>query len=371
MPACDKMVSMSLWSHSGVGETRELEPCLAISHNASSNHSTLVGLCTEGRTWEEEERIGGGEWRCGLCSEQVGKYEATDFSSVCFLLLLLLACFLLILVWSWFLGASRAISCPTLTYTFCIVLPTSHFKLLRKRAQWAQLVFLPVSTPEAGIWLLWCWVWSPGRGWNGRATCWRTDSCSAEAVVRHLLWRWAGGLPHGRRTLYTSVTDCVPCKICDQRAHRQTIVAHGHERVLVFHTFGSKEKGFHVKLCMQQEATTPTTNKRAWRVIFIRKHVSVQFNYSVISNSLQPHGMQDARPPCPSPTPGVTQTHVHWVSDAIQPSHPLSSPSPPVFSLSQHQDLFQWVSSSHQVAKGLEFQFQYQSFQWILRIDLL
>ena len=51
-----------------------------------------------------------------------------------------------------------------------------------------------------------------------------------------------------------------------------------------------------------------------------------------------------------------TQTHVHWASDAIQPSHPLSSPSPPAFNLSQHQSLFQWVSSSHQVAKGLEFQ---------------
>ena len=66
-----------------------------------------------------------------------------------------------------------------------------------------------------------------------------------------------------------------------------------------------------------------------------------------------------------------TQTHVHWVSDAIQPSHPLPSPSPPVLSLSQHQGLFQWVSSLHQEAKGLEFQLQHQSFQWIPRTDLL
>ena len=51
-----------------------------------------------------------------------------------------------------------------------------------------------------------------------------------------------------------------------------------------------------------------------------------------------------------------TQTHVHWVSDAIQPSHPLSSPSPPALTLSQHQGLVKWVSSSHQVAKVLEFQ---------------
>ena len=59
--------------------------------------------------------------------------------------------------------------------------------------------------------------------------------------------------------------------------------------------------------------------------------------------------------------PEFTQTHVHWVGDAIQPSHPLSSPSPPTFNHSQHQGLFQWVSSFHQVAKVLEFQFQPQS----------
>ena len=60
----------------------------------------------------------------------------------------------------------------------------------------------------------------------------------------------------------------------------------------------------------------------------------------------------------------LTQTHVHWVSDAIQPSHPLLSSASPSFNLSQHQGLFQWVSSSHQVAKVLEFQLQHQSFKW-------
>ena len=68
--------------------------------------------------------------------------------------------------------------------------------------------------------------------------------------------------------------------------------------------------------------------------------------------------------------PELTQTHVHWVGDAIQPSHSLSSPFPLAFNLSQHQDLFHWVSSSHQVAKVLEFQ-HHQSFQWIFRIDFL
>ena len=67
----------------------------------------------------------------------------------------------------------------------------------------------------------------------------------------------------------------------------------------------------------------------------------------------------------------VTQTHVHWVGDAIQPSHPLSSLSPPAFNLSQHQGLFKWVSSSHQVDKVLEFHLQYQSFQWIFRTGLI
>ena len=66
-----------------------------------------------------------------------------------------------------------------------------------------------------------------------------------------------------------------------------------------------------------------------------------------------------------------TQTHVHWVGDAIQPSHPLLFPSPPAFNPSQHQGLFQWVSSSHQVAKVMEFQLQNQSFQWIFRTDFL
>ena len=65
------------------------------------------------------------------------------------------------------------------------------------------------------------------------------------------------------------------------------------------------------------------------------------------------------------------QTHVHWVNDAIQSSHLLSPASPPALNLSQHQGLFQWISSSHKVAKVLEFQLQHQSFQWIFRVDFL
>ena len=69
--------------------------------------------------------------------------------------------------------------------------------------------------------------------------------------------------------------------------------------------------------------------------------------------------------------PKLAQTHVHWISDAIQPSHPLSSPFPPALSLSQHQGLFQWVSSLHQVAKVLELQPRHQSFQCISGVDFL
>ena len=98
---------------------------------------------------------------------------------------------------------------------------------------------------------------------------------------------------------------------------------------------------------------------------------SVQFSHSVVYDSLQRHESRHSRPLCPSPSPRFTQTHIHPVSDVIQPSHPLSSSSPPAPNPSQHQSLFQWVSSSHQVAKVLELQLQHQSFKWIFRTDFL
>ena len=93
-----------------------------------------------------------------------------------------------------------------------------------------------------------------------------------------------------------------------------------------------------------------------------------QFSLSVVSD---PIDCSIPGLPVNQQLPELTQSHVHWVGDAIQPSHPLSSPSPPAFNLSQHQGLFQWVSSLHQVAKVLEFQLQHQSFQWKPRTDLL
>ena len=78
---------------------------------------------------------------------------------------------------------------------------------------------------------------------------------------------------------------------------------------------------------------------------------SVQFSHSVVSASLQPHELQHTRAPCPSPTPGVHSNSHPSSQWCLPPSHPRSSPSPPAPNPSQHQSLFQWVSSSHEVAK--------------------
>ena len=86
---------------------------------------------------------------------------------------------------------------------------------------------------------------------------------------------------------------------------------------------------------------------------------SVHFSHSVMSDSLQPHGLQHARPPCPSPTPSLPKLLSIESVMPIESSHPLSSPSPPAFNLSQHQGLFKWVSYLHQVPKVLEFHTNY------------
>ena len=87
------------------------------------------------------------------------------------------------------------------------------------------------------------------------------------------------------------------------------------------------------------------------------------FSHSVVSNSLWSHGLHHARHSCPSPSPKFVQTHVHLVGDAIQPSHSLLCPSLPAFNLFQHQSLFQWVGSSHQV--------QFSSVQLLSHVRLL
>ena len=96
---------------------------------------------------------------------------------------------------------------------------------------------------------------------------------------------------------------------------------------------------------------------------------SVQFSCSVVSDSLRPMNRSTPGLPVHHQLPEFTQIHVHRVGDVIQPSHPLLSPSPPAPIPSQHQGLFQWVSSLHHVAKVLEFQLQHQSFHWTFRTD--
>ena len=126
-----------------------------------------------------------------------------------------------------------------------------------------------------------------------------------------------------------------------------------------------------------QNVNSLKTSSLSYSSILVRDYIrvatvlSVQFSRSVVSDSLWPHGPQHTGFLVHYQLLELTQIHAHWVGDAIQPSHPLSSPSPPAFNLSQHQSLFKWVSSSHQVAKVLEFQLQHQSFQWIFRTDFL
>ena len=108
-------------------------------------------------------------------------------------------------------------------------------------------------------------------------------------------------------------------------------------------------------------------------VIHVFFHMLFQFSSVAQSCPTLRDPMNHSTPGLPvyHQLPEFIQTHVHWVGGAIQPPHPLSSPSPPALNLSQHQGLFKWVSSLHQVAKVLEFQLQHRSFQWTPRTDLL
>ena len=116
-----------------------------------------------------------------------------------------------------------------------------------------------------------------------------------------------------------------------------------------------------------------TINSSNYILVKKRGHILTQF--SSITQSCpalcSPTDCSTPDLPVHHQLPEVTQTHVHRVGDAIQPSHLLLAPSSPAFNLSQHQGLFQWVTSSHQVAKVLELQLQHQSFQWIFRTDFL
>ena len=126
------------------------------------------------------------------------------------------------------------------------------------------------------------------------------------------------------------------------------------------------------KLSLNCHSSTDTKSPRSLYLICMLRG-QVQFSSVAQSCLTLCDPMDCSMPgfPVHQQLPELAQTYVHWVGDAIQPSHPLSSPSPPAFNLSQHQGLFQWVTSAHQVAKVLEFQLQHRSFQWIFRTDFL
>ena len=141
-----------------------------------------------------------------------------------------------------------------------------------------------------------------------------------------------------------------------------------------------------VLLSCKMDTNTGVSSIESWRnwLILVKLEVkkvldnvsysdSVQFSSVTQSCPILCNPMNHSTPGLPAhhQLPGSLQTHDHWVSDAIQPSHPLSSPSPPAPNPSQHQGLFHWVSSLHLVAKVLEFELQHQSFQWTPRTDLL
>ena len=111
-------------------------------------------------------------------------------------------------------------------------------------------------------------------------------------------------------------------------------------------------------------------NKHKHMSIWCTRSSSVQFKSvtQLCPTLFDPMDCSTSAFPVHHQLPAFTQTHVHGVGDAIQPSYPLSSLSRPTFNLSQHQGLFKWVSSSHQVAKVLVFQLKHQSFQWIFRL---
>ena len=148
----------------------------------------------------------------------------------------------------------------------------------------------------------------------------------------------------------------------------EKFVLHCHIAILFFTV------PFHVWETNRHEQTEQTAEQQLNKHLYEgTKSQSVQFSSIIQSSPTVCDATDCSMPGLPvhDKLLEFTKTHVHWIGDAIKSSHPLSSPSPLTFNYSQHQGLFKWVSSSHQVAKVLEFQLQHQSFQWIFRTDFL
>ena len=155
--------------------------------------------------------------------------------------------------------------------------------------------------------------------------------------------KWKKNISISEGTLLVQISCKSARKVCTITKTRPKTKTRGKKKAR-FPGIGKRKKG-------QQDTGSNTATKRRQ---CLKSSSSVQFSCSV--TSLRPHDCSTPGLPVHHQLPEFTQTHVHRVGDAIQPSHPLSSPSPPAPNPSQHQSLFQWVNSSHEVAKVLEFQ---------------
>ena len=152
-----------------------------------------------------------------------------------------------------------------------------------------------------------------------------------------------------------------------QQTHRENLHSKRHvqPRVHCSTIYNSQD------LCQSKCLSVEACRKKIWYIDTME--YSVQFSSVGQSCPTLCDAMNHSTPGLPvhHKLPEFTQSHAHRVGDAIQPSHPLLSPSSPAPNPSQHQGLFQWVNFSCEVAKVLEFQLQHQSFQWTSRTDLL
>ena len=175
-----------------------------------------------------------------------------------------------------------------------------------------------------------CWVFQ---------ICWHIECCTFTASSFRI-WKSSTGIPSPPLTLYVVMLS---------KAH---LTSHfrmsGSRWVITASWLSWSWRSF---LYVDREMI----NDRYFHT-YLHQFSSVQFSHSVVSDSETPWIAACQASLVHHQLPEFTQTHIQWVSDAIQPSHPLSSPSPPAPNPSQHQSLFQWVNSSHEVAKVLEFQ---------------
>ena len=155
------------------------------------------------------------------------------------------------------------------------------------------------------------------------------------------------------------------CMLLDSRQELLCLLDHDLHRVL--YKWCSPELGTAAKVTWRQSQQTVPQISITWEYC-PRSVSSVAQSCPTLCN---PMDCSTPGLPFHCQLPELALTHIHWVGDAIQPSHPLLSPSPLAFNLSQHQGLFKWAISSHQVGKIFEFQLQHQSFQWTPRTDLL